>query len=211
MWTIGQPFLLAEGGDWFRHLDNLLPIILVVLVGVLTLVKRGVEIVMKKKAAAASTRREERGEKEPPGPQKTVFEEMRKYFEILEGKPTAQKPSESAGTEGEERAPAGTPDYRFGPAPAPSLGQPGLDPMLDPATSTFHELDHRPTHVDPHGDPRLVNFEIYTRKPLSRPQIGRSAQRTGLPRIRLTRSPRQLRAAILWSEILGKPRHENPF
>jgi len=238
--TLAQP----EGPDWFRHLDSLLPILLVVLVGLLTLIKRGVEIVLKKRsesprpplprtAAPPRTRPPEPRPAEPRPPEATVFEEMRRYFEILEGRQQGTKPAAPpSGRPSASRPPAaprrsitppGVPGAPRAPAP-PAARRPSLL-----STEELFSLPSGSESVDAAAD-RVEAISSETLRAGLRPkfrglgggisvshaELARGSgpaksRRRGLDRVALRRDRKSVRAAFLWREILSEPRHERPF
>ncbi|MBN2491718.1 MAG: hypothetical protein JXQ29_12800 [Planctomycetes bacterium] len=184
--------LLAWGVDWLQHLDQLLPIIVVVAIGLLTLVKRGVEILLKRRAERARTQPPDSAAgRAAPEPLPTVFEEMRRYFEMIEGRPATT-------TEG---APPAAP-------PAPPRRRPARIPLpmpSSPAEATrFLETAHAPA---PGALPLSAQEELRSLPASRRTQaLRRLRPIRGLPRVRLGNDRMSLRAAFLWREILGRPR-----
>lgn len=217
------PILAFELTDLLR--GDLLWLVLVVGLGILTLIKRGLEMVFgarRGKAPPPGRRPGQAPGETKPAEQATVFEEMKRYFEILEGK--AAKPSRRPAR---ESAPTPLPS---GLAPPPPTPTPALRRGTPPAEVDLDEAFHLP-----HGGRRVeaVADQVMTTAgslaaglsskftaldsniSISHGELARgsdaalSRQQT-LGRVRLNRGRKDLRAAILWSEVLGKPRHDNP-
>jgi hypothetical protein len=237
MWVSIWPTLAkAEGTDWFRHLDSLLPIILVVLVGLLTLIKRAVEAMLKKRNESRRVHgpptREPRHSVHPETqkPEATVFEEMRRYFEILEGRQPKQKPDAPPATRPTAHSPPAQPRRPIAP---PLVSEPRTIPAAGPARRlTTDELFSLPSGAESITDAADLVESISSetlraglRKKfrglgagvsVSHAELARGSgpaksRRRTLDQVAIRRDRSSVRAAFLWSEILGKPRHERPF
>jgi len=229
--TLAQP----EGTDWFRHLDSLLPIILVVLVGLLTLVKRAVEVILNK-------RRQSRRQHDPSTfegrrtvhpetqkPEVTVLEEMRRYFEILEGRQSAQKPDVPPAARPPAHPLPAQPRRSIAPPLSPPREVPAAGPARPPTTNELFSLPSGAELISDAADRVEAISSKALRKGLrpkfrslgagisvSHAELARGSgpaqrRRRALDRIALRRDRGSLRAAFLWREILGKPRHQRPM
>jgi hypothetical protein len=239
MWVSIWPILAQpEGTDWFRHLDSLLPIILVVLVGLLTLVKRGVEIILKRRAEArrsappSPTARAGTSRPQAEPSEATVFEEMRRYFEILEGRQPGQKPPATpskprpASTRppaaprrslAPPQAPQGPPRPTAPPRPKPATAEelfslPSGSDSVDAAAHRVEEISSEGLRAGLRSEFKGLGASVsVSHAELARGSGPAKSRRLTLDQVALRRDPKSVRAAILWSEILGKPRHERPF
>lgn len=215
-------FFAAEWTEYIR--GDLVWILVVVLIGVLTLLKRGLEMMFggaRGKTRAAPGRKPGQApqpaqaptpRQAPPAspPPRTVFEEMKRYFEILEGRPA--KP--------------GGPSSPIRPttAPAPSRAEPEPEVELDRAfrlppggrrvEAVAAEVMTTPGALAGRLSARFEaldsNISI-SHAELARGSAAALSRQRQLARVRLARDSRNLRVAVLWSEILGRPRHEHPF
>ncbi len=223
---VSDLLMFAAGSSWLEHLDRLFPIILVVAIGLLTLLKRFFEKAFKGETRPPPSRRRSSRPRTGPGkgpgkdmqkeivktapepPEPSVFEEMKKYFELIEGKPQPKAPEIPAW----EAKPSPLPPVLAPPPPEVPVGIPVMitDPS-DLVADLDDDIQVTPEELGQGVIPesrRLRDAMTVTTRELRRGSGPSSSRKRKLDRVQLGRGNNRLREAFLWHEILGNPLHK---
>lgn len=211
--------MFGAGASWLEYLDNLLPIILVVAIGLLTLLKRFFEKTFRGETRPSSSRKRgsrPRKDKVEPPPEPSVFEEMKKYFELIEGKPAPKTPPGEPGmsplTEGLAPPP---PQVMADVPPSPAARNRSPVEISDPFDLVADRDDDilvTPEELGRGVSPdtmRLREAMTVSGLELRRGSGPSFSRKRSLDRVRLGRGRNRLREAFLWHEILGNPFHKH--
>lgn len=204
----------AQSPSWIELLNQLLPVLLVVIVGVLTIVKRVIErYVLKRHAAPAdddagedATDTETADEAQTP----SMMDEIKRYIDVIEGRPTSGPPTEDAPPQPTPTAPVAD---AASPAPPPPPPRPTREPRPArirrrrlAAPLVDQPLDLTVSHRDLSFDATALRQAIeFTHSELLEGSAVIGRRRRGLPPVGVRRSPRAIREAMLWREILATP------
>ncbi len=204
--------LFAQGGDWSDILGNLFPYLIVVLVGLLTIVKRLIERFVLKREPTPAEGAEGDGDAaeagDAPAPT-SVMDEIKRYIDVIEGR------TESGPTVAEAPPPETEDDAEATVAPPAPPAEPSRPrearsprrrrrrlaaPLIDQPTDV--SVSHRDLTFDAAALRRAIEF---THSELLEGSAAVTRRRRGLPQVRLRRSPTAVREAFLWREILAPP------